>query len=390
MNENQTPNKKKWIPIVIIMIVLAGILVFGLVLVNIGKGDGKDSSTQAAGLSVEKVKDVENTQSGASSGNGIASGNGLSVDGVLYPQSTLVADGPSEHEIVSDWEADSIVSLPDAGIYAALPGEKEQDGSTQIIRSKDGIFYTIYNAGDLDTDMLNTYVYAYVGDTGAVNSAEWSSVVNDSGYINGYEATYDTGYFTVSYADGTVATKYGVMYHVTYDDAVSLALGAFSFNPEQLFPAKDILDHVIYSLYGRGSELNIVGGGEDSSGQEYLLIEDDLGIIHNVCDREIEISPDRTGDGYIVLQWTSIYFPYSAVITNSEGRQIFKNDGLTDTGLYVYNVYPSSPSGTYTLHLDTTDELGHCTLNYYSKEVFNMYYGYPDEDGSPAHGLELD
>lgn len=383
-NEKQ----KKWLYALIGIFVLIAVITIGIILINERKD--KETITSELGVSAEKVSEEESGKEDFSTNPEIVAGEGITVDGILYPQSTLVSDGPSEHEIVSDWEADSIVSLPDAGIYAALPGEKEQDGSTQIIRSKEGIFYTIYNAGDLDTDMLNTYVYAYVGDTGAVNSAEWSSVVNDSGYINGYEATYDTGYFTVSYADGTVATKYGVMYHVTYDDAVSLALGAFSFNPEQLFPAKDILDHVIYSLYGHGSELNIVGGGEDSSGQEYLLIEDDLGIIHNVCDREIEISPDRTGDGYIVLQWTSIYFPYSAVITNSEGRQIFKNDGLTETGVYVYNVYPSSPSGTYTLHLDTTDELGHCTLTYYSKEVFNMYFGYPDENGNPVRGIELD
>lgn len=383
-NEKQ----KKWIYALIGIFVLIAVITIGIILINERKD--KETITSELGVSAEKVSDEESGKEDFSTNPEIVAGEGITVDGILYPQSTLVSDGPSEHEIASDWEADSIVSLPDAGIYAALPGEKEQDGSTQIIRSKDGIFYTIYNAGDLDTDMLNTYVYAYVGDTGAVNSAEWSSVVNDSGYINGYEATYDTGYFTVSYADGTVATKYGVMYHVTYDDAVSLALGAFSFNPEQLFPAKDILDHVIYSLYGRGSELNIVGGGEDSSGQEYLLIEDDLGIVHYVCDREIEISPERTGDGYIVLQWISSEFPYSAVITNSEGRQIFKNDGLTETGVYVYNIYPSSPSGTYTLHLDTTDELGNCTLYYYNKEVFNMYFGYPDENGEPVRGMELD
>lgn len=318
----------------------------------------------------------------------------------LYPESVLTDTDENGTEYQKPLYDGNIMGCPTLPYDLEVPGEEVSSSDLYYVTEYDGAYYTLMESYDTIEDELNDRFASYFLDSIDIPKAVWTDVISDTGYINGYQAEYHTGYVQIT-------TKmhgylyYGAAYEIKMKGLPNLLLYVCCDSIDSLQSAKNVLDSMICTLLPYNEESateseisteepqketsdnEAVGGSATPSDSETARVENGV----TVYSRDYTLYVNEAYDDglYIVFNWVNaLDSPVKLVAISPSGQEIEHDADLSEDGEWVF-VFDSCEKGTYTLHGEATSTI---YVNYYEALDKAAYYanykGENIETGEPS------
>lgn len=330
----------------------------------------------------------------------------VETDAHGYPESTLLRESDGTHVYRENKELNHTFGCPSIPYDISVPGEVSSYTGKRMSLIYDDMGITLLETENEALDELENRLCTYTMEAVDVPASEWTDIISDQGYVNGYLAEYHTGKVKIS---GKIenATCYAVMYCVETEAAENLMICITCSKKDDLYRAKVLLDDIMYSLKPQNESVagteevreenanDMVDYTEKTEQDEMLdmmetteAVSESGGI--EVAEKDFAIQVDKEYDTglYIVFRWINdMSQPITLYVTDPDGKRYEKDDELSREGEWVF-VIPDNKKGEYVIHGEATSSI---YVNYYEAmgkaQYYEAYQNIDIETGEPVRGI---